>query len=157
MMARQSPEEAGFVRCGDIWICKLLLNGGRVCNEQFSCKKKHLLETHRLEQHDIPGPLPTLKTGRIVTVSEEEKRAKHAARQARYVAKKGPDAMKAIEEASKMTKLTQKFREAFDIQYEEVVWVPMNRRFTELLDSCYFLGQPSGGGLTRYDVIAKLS
>jgi hypothetical protein len=80
MADRKSPEEAGFYSVGQSWVCKQLLEDGLPCNESFPCKKKAVFEEHRLNKHFIVGPLPHLKPGYAASVSDADKKAKHAAR-----------------------------------------------------------------------------
>lgn len=111
---RLAPEEAGYRRVANAWVCDLELEPGRACNELFSCKRRKAFERHRLEVHHKSGPLPLLKSGPGATCSEEEKRRRHAELQARYVAKKGPIAMQQIRDAHRLKELVLMYGRGFD-------------------------------------------
>lgn len=114
MAAKLTSDRAGFVRTGSNWVCKLLIGDNRPCNQIFSCKKKQLFEQHRLDEHHQHGPLPVLKPYLVAIYTEEEQKAKHAARQAKYAAKLSADVLEEKHEAKKMKKLVEKYREIFD-------------------------------------------
>jgi hypothetical protein len=119
MANRRSPEEAGFIRLRSSWVCKQLREDGLPCNESFSCKNRAQFEEHRLKNHFIEGPLPYLKPGYAAKVSDADKKAKHAARQAKYAAQKGESALQEMRAASKLKKVVEMCREAFDAQFSQ--------------------------------------
>lgn len=117
---RKTPEQAGFVRENHLYICKLPLEDDRPCNKTFlRNKEKKLFEQHRREVHYESGPLPSLKPGPAATTTEEEKKTQHAAHQAKYVAKKGREAIKAQQEASKHKKSVEHFGKIFDEKFRQ--------------------------------------
>jgi hypothetical protein len=113
----KSREEAGSIREGNTWVCKWPTEDGLVCDKTFSCSKKGEFEKHRLDEHSLEGPLPILQRGPRAILTEAEKNKKHAARQAKYAAKKGAAAMKEMKENSVRNNLTEKYRKEFDAKY----------------------------------------
>ncbi|GAQ93504.1 hypothetical protein KFL_015890010, partial [Klebsormidium nitens] len=117
MAAIATSEEAGFVRKGNYWICKLSSEDGTICDQSFLRSKKEPFREHRVNVHSEEGPLPALKPGRVSTKTKAEHDADHAARQARYAARNGSEVMKEQRDACKLKKQLEIHRNSFKKQF----------------------------------------